>query len=231
MAHRYSPTTAKMYSQLEIIDTTYELSFHEMHQLLGDLHGQIALDYGTGAGRSARFLRGLGAEQVIGVDANKHMLTRARADDTDRLTFLLLQDQSIALSDNTVDVAISAHVFVEMRTLREMQQAVNEIARVLRDTGRLIVVSTNPAAIGHEFKSYRYEQKVGLKSGDPIACHLKGEPPFTISDTYWTEDDYRAVLTSAGFQRIQTTLPLASGKGWLDERLVAPDLVLACSKA
>lgn len=230
MMYKYSPEGASNYSQFGVVGTTYEVSFHELTRLLGDVQGKTVLDYGTGTGRSARLLKTLGAERVIGVDHNENMIAQAQANHDKGLEFHLITENTIPLPDESMDVAVSAHVFVEMRTLKEMQQAAEEIARVLKPTSMCIIISTNPASIGYEYKSYTYRKQDGLKSGDPITCIVKGETPFEIDDTYWTEEDYRQVLASAGFVNIQATFPLAEGNEWLNEGTVAPDIVLSCVK-
>lgn len=227
---RYSPEDASIYSQLGVIGTTYEVSFNELGRLLGNLQGMTVLDFGTGTGRSACLLKTLGAEKVIGVDHDENMIAQAKASHDERLEFHLITDNTIPLPDEAVDVAISAHVFVEMRTLEEMQQTAKEIARVVKSNGTFIVIAINPASIGYEYKSYMYIKQDELKSGDPVTCIVKGETPLEINDTYWTEEDYRQVLESAGFIKIQATFPIAEGKEWLNEKKVAPDMVLKCIK-
>jgi len=227
---RYSPEDARIYSQLEVIGTTYEISFNEVGRLLGNLQGKTVLDFGTGTGRSARFLKTLGVEKVIGVDHDENMIAQAKANHDEGLEFHLITDNTISLPNESIDVAVSAHVFVEMCIFEEMRQAAKEIARVLKSNGTFIVIAINPASIGYEYKSYMYRKQDGLKSGDPVTCVVKGETPFEIDDTYWTEEDYRRVLKSAGFTKIQATFPIAEGKEWLDEKKVAPDMVLTCIK-
>jgi ubiquinone/menaquinone biosynthesis C-methylase UbiE len=230
MSYTYLPEQARLYSRLGIIGTTYEISFNEARRLLGNIQGKTALDFGTGTGRSAHFLNSLGAARVIGVDPDEHMVRHAQASQKASIEFHLLTDQTIPLPDASVDIVMSAHVFVEMRTLVEMHQALTEIARVLKADGTLILISSNPASAGYEFKSYRYPQKAGLQSGDLMTCIMKGETTFEIADVYWTEKDYRHVLTSAGFGHIQTSFPLGEGEGWLDETIIAPDIVFLCTR-
>ena len=230
MHYRYSQEHARIYSQLGVLATTYEVSFNEMGRL-GNFQGKTALDFGTGTGRSALLLELLGAKRVIGVDHDENMIAQAKAKQHEGLEFHLT-DKTIPLPDASIDIAVSAHVFVEMRTLEEMQQATKEIARVLKPNGTFILITLNPASIGREYKSYRYREQDELKNGDPITCIVKcAETPFEITDTYWTVDVYRQVLQSAGFIQIQTTLPLADeGDEWFDEKEVAPDVVFACIK-
>jgi ubiquinone/menaquinone biosynthesis C-methylase UbiE len=223
MDYTYSPEQATAYSQLGIAGTTYEISFKEMSRL-GHFQGKTILDFGTGTGRTARLLKLLGAKRVIGVDQNKNMIAQAYSDED--VEFYLIANNNLPLPDASVDVVVSAHVFVEMRTLEEMQRAVKEIERVLVPSGMFLLITTNPASLGCEYKSYRYEKIGELKCGDSITCIVKTDPPFTITDTYWTVDIYYQVLVDAGFTQIQTVFPLAEDGGeWCDEKEVAPDVI------
>jgi ubiquinone/menaquinone biosynthesis C-methylase UbiE len=228
MDYRYSPEQAMAYSHLGIAGTTYEISFKEVGRI-GHFQGKTVLDFGTGTGRTAHLWKLLGAKKVIGVDRDENMIAQTQS--AEGVEFYLITDNSIPLPDASVDAAVSAHVFVEMRSLEEMQRALKEIARVLVLSGVFFLITTNPASPGCEYKSYRYEKIDGLKCGDLITCIIKTDPPFTIIDTYWTVDVYYQVLLDAGFTPIQTTFPLADdGKEWCDEKEVAPDVVFVCIK-
>jgi ubiquinone/menaquinone biosynthesis C-methylase UbiE len=228
MNYKYSPEQAIAYSRLEIAGTTYEISFNEMSRL-GDFQEKIILDFGTGTGRTAYLLKSLGAKKVIGVDQDENMIAQTYSGEG--IEFYLIANNSIPLPDASVDAAVSAHVFVEMRTIEEMQQAVKEIARVLVPSGIFFLITTNPASSGCEYKSYRYEKIDKLKCGDQIICIVKTDPPFAITDTYWTVDVYYQVLLSAGFTPVQTALPLADDGGeWCDETDVAPDIIFVSIK-
>src|SRR6266516_1580590 len=160
---RYSPEDAGIYSQLGVIGTTYEVSFNELVRLLGNLQGMTVLDFGTGTGRSAHLLKTLGVENVIGVDHDENMIAKAKASHDERREFHLITDNTIPLPDEAADVAMSAHVFVEMRTLEEMQQAAKAIARVVKSNGTIIVIALKPATIGSKYKSHMYIKQDELK--------------------------------------------------------------------
>lgn len=224
--YSYSPENARLYSELGVTGTTYEVSFNEMARLLGNLHGKIVLDFGTGTGRSAQLLHSLGATKVIGVDHDTNMINEARKKVIDGIEFHEIKDGIIPLTECSVDAVVSAHVFVEMKTKEEMIEAANEIARVLKPDGIFILISTNPKSIGHEFISYVYKRKDNLKSGDSVTCIVKGTTSFQIDDTYWTEVDYNSVMKQAGFKEIKIMYPTAEGPNWQDETIIAPDIVL-----
>lgn len=119
---------------------------------------------------------------------------------------------------------------MEMKTLDEIKTACREIARVLKLGGIFVIVTNNPDAIGCDYVSFKYERPENLKSGDRIPLIVKGEKPFEIEDYYWSEEDTDKILETSGFKIIEKTLPLAKGKGWLDETKVASDMVYKCIK-
>lgn len=228
--YEYTPQNAAIYSQLGVIGTTYEVSFNEMARILGDLHGKTVLDYGTGAGRSAKLLKTLGAGHVIGVDHSHNMIEEALKKQEEGIAFELIQSGKIPLPDSSVDAVVTAHVWVEMKSLDEMKQSAKELYRVLKKGGIIVVITTSPYSVGHEYVSYTYKKALNLKSGDPVTCVVKGEKTFEIDDTYWTEEDSLKVLKNAGFEDLKVTYPLSHGEGWLEETKVAPDMVIAGRK-
>ena len=71
---------ADAYSRLDF-PGTYYLAFRDLPAIIGAAPSEgTALDFGCGAGRSTRFLRGLGFK-VVGIDIAEHMLARARTAD------------------------------------------------------------------------------------------------------------------------------------------------------
>lgn len=228
--YHYSPENAVIYSQLGVIGTTYEVSFNEMLHLLGPLQGKKLLDFGSGTGRSTRLLKTSGADEVIGVDHDINMINEAKKNSPSGVYFELVRNNLIPLLDNSIDAAVTAHVWVEMKSLQEMQQSANEIYRVLKKGGQFIVVTTSPHSIGYDYVSYRYKKRKNLKSGEPIICIVKGDKPFEIDDIYWEEKDILQVLRNAGFKQLTVSYPICSGEGWLDETKIAPDIVITAIK-
>ena len=113
------------------------------------------LDFGSSVGRSARFLKELGAQRVYAVDHDQNMIDQAISQQLDSVTFLLV-DGSIPLSDASIDGAISMNVFIENRTLGAMMCACAEIARTLRPDAPFILESASPMTFGHTFRNFSY---------------------------------------------------------------------------
>jgi len=227
---KYKPENAETHKALEIEGTSFQASYEEAEKMLGDLHGQTVLDFGSGAGRSSRFLKKLGAKKVIGIEHNETMINEAKSANSEGIEYRLV-DKEIPIPDNSVDKAFASQVFMEMGSIEEMTRAMTEIARVLRPNCEFILIVTNPKAWGHDFVSYNYpEDPKDFKSGDPVICIIKGEKPFTIADYYWTEDDYRQALESSGFEIEEMIYPIPKSGEWLDETKVAPDIVIKTRK-
>jgi SAM-dependent methyltransferase len=229
----YASGGAELYASLGIEGTTYEIGFEAVRRALGDIRGQVFLDFGCGAGRSAAFLRSLGAGRVYGVDRDQDMIGKALARRLDGVVFTHV-DEAIPLPDESVDGAVSLNVFIELRSLAEMGRACREVARTLRPGSPFIVVSTSPLAFGHTFRSYRYPVSGELRSGQVTPCIVTtpgGE--LTIGDTYWAEDDYASTLRQAGLTVTAIGYPMPRDpSAWsTDEALLSPCIVLTAVKA
>jgi ubiquinone/menaquinone biosynthesis C-methylase UbiE len=138
--YQYTPANAKTYNTLGIKGTTYQLGFDEVSTILGDLHGKVALDFGTGTGRTARLLHALRAEKVYGVDHNQTMINQATASPNEGIDFMKVDDK-LPFNQDSFDVALAAHVFVEVSSLKEMRQISSEVYRVLKPGGSFIVIA------------------------------------------------------------------------------------------
>jgi SAM-dependent methyltransferase len=231
--YRYTSAGAELYATLGIEGTTYEIGFEAVRLALGDIRGRVFLDFGCGTGRSAAFLRSLGAGRVYGVDRDQEMIGKALARRLDGVVFTRI-DEAIPLPDESVDGAVSLNVFIEIRTLAEMTGICREVARTLRPGSPFIVESTNPLAFGHAFRSYRYPVCGELRSGQVAPCIVStpaGE--LVIDDTYWTKDDYVGALAEAGLAITAIDYPMPRDpSAWAtDEALLSPCIVLTATKS
>jgi SAM-dependent methyltransferase len=231
--YSYTASNAKLYGSLGIGGTTYQIGFDAIRELLGPVAGKVLLDFGCGAGRSAAFLTALGAGHVYGVDHDQDMIGEAESRGLAAVTFLHAEG-TIPLPDASVDGAISANVFMEIRTQGQMRRACGEIARTLRPGGPFVLESTSPTAFGHTFRSYGYPYRGPLRSGDTTACIVTTpDGQLVIEDTYWAEDDYTGALEHAGLTVAAIAYPLPRDpSAWAtDEASVPPCIVIKAVKA
>ncbi len=110
--YRYTGANAEVYGSFGIDGTTYQIGFEAVAELLGDISGKTFLDFGCGAGRSARFLKRLGARQVYAVDHDQNMIDQSLAQGLDGVTFLRANGV-VPLPDTSADGAVSCLVSVD----------------------------------------------------------------------------------------------------------------------
>jgi len=230
--YAYADGNAELYGSLGIEGTTYQIGFDAVAELLGDITGTTFLDFGCGTGRSARFLKALGARYVYAVDHDQDMIGQALSRKLDGVTFIRVDD-TIPLPDASADGAVSVNVFIEILTPSAMRRACAEIARTLRPGAPFILESSSPMAFGHTFRSYSYQYAGPLRSGETTPCIVTTHGgQLVIQDTYWTEDDYvdaieQASLTVAtiGYPRPRDPAAWAT-----DEATVPPCIVIEARK-
>lgn len=222
---RYTEGQATNYESIALEGSTFAISLLPAISSMGDLTGMTVLDFGTGTGRSARALKDGGANRVLAVDNDENMLRAAHQ--YPGITYLQI-GRSLSIKERSIDAALCANVLVESSRIEDIVFVCRQVWRVL-DTGReFVVIVPNPDSIYCDYVSYRYIDVVKPKSGSPMTCLLKGEKPTLIQDYYWTTEDYTRALEAAGFAIDELLLPIAneSDGNWLDETLVAPDLVI-----
>jgi SAM-dependent methyltransferase len=230
--YSYTGGTAELYGLLGIEGTTYQIGFDAVAKLLGDIGGKTFLDFGSGTGRSARFLKELGAEHVYGVDHDQDMIDQALSQKLDGVTFVLI-DATIPLPDASVDGAVSLNVFIEIRTLGAMTRACAEIARILRPGASFALESSSPMAFGHTCRSYSYPHAGPSRSGETTPCIVTTPGgQVVIEDTYWTEDDYVDAIEQAGLTVTTIGYPRPRDPAaWsTDEASVPPCIVIQARK-
>jgi SAM-dependent methyltransferase len=111
-----------------------------LRALLPPVAGRRVLDAGCGAGRTAEWLVGQGAE-VVGIDASPEMLVRARAR-VPRAAFELADLAGpLAFDDGEFDVVVASLV---MHYLRDWVPTLRELRRVLRPRGDFAMSTHHP---------------------------------------------------------------------------------------
>jgi SAM-dependent methyltransferase len=108
------------------------------------LVGKVVLDFGCGyGGRTVAYAERYGAQEVLGVEVFSNMVERCRQFalrlNSHQCRFLLSSQESIPLPDNSIDVVVSYDVFEHVE---DPHQSTNEIYRVLKPGGKMLVVFT-----------------------------------------------------------------------------------------
>lgn len=240
------PDRAASYSSLEF-PATYALAFRDLpalfrkHGVSPESGGLRALDFGCGAGRSTRFLRGLGFD-VLGVDISAAMLARARELDADAGAgsgagagdrYVFIDDDPAALPPGPFDLVLAAYPFDNipgedhraalLTGLRERLAPARVAESGARSggagrsgsVGRLVLVASSPELYVHEWATFTtaaYPENASAGSGDPVRIAIKeGGDPRPVHDLRWFDRDYRSAFDRAGLEVLEVHRPLATG--------------------
>lgn len=221
--YREDPTSyANYFSSLNACITGTDFpAFREIPKLIKKhVFGAVTLDYGCGAGKSTLYLKSLGLK-VDGVDINETMLNHATAADPEG-DYKLIKSARTPVEDEHYDLVFSSWVFMEISSKQQMLEIAREITRVLKPNGTFITVLRNKDAYNNKWFSIdtQFEENKNLESGSVVKIRFK-ENNLSIYDYFWTDEDYREVMSMAGLSIIQTVNPLGrddDGYAWVSEK-------------
>ena len=222
------PRRADAYSMLEF-PGTYYLAFRDLPAILrSHVHGTRALDFGCGAGRSTRFLRGLGFD-VVGVDIAPPMLERARARDPQGDYRLVADGDLGALAGSAFDVILSAFTFDNVATMDRKVALMTSLGRLLKPGGRIINLVSAPEIYFHEWASFStrdFPENRKVRSGGTVRIVMLDVPDRRpVEDILWTDEDWLEVYRQSGVVPIEVHRPLGQPDepyAWASETSVAP---------
>lgn len=123
-----------------------------MLELAGDVSGLRILDVGCGEGRFCRIMSRRGAA-VVGLEPTAGLLKAARERDPSG-EYVDGRAESLPFDDESFDVVIAYLVLIDVLDYRT---AIQEMARVVRPEGRLVVANINPFASTRATAWYRTE--------------------------------------------------------------------------
>jgi ubiquinone/menaquinone biosynthesis C-methylase UbiE len=115
---------------------------------LTNLAGRVFLDLSCGVGRWLIHAQAQGAT-VLGTDLCQEMLIEAGKKTTLAGRLALADTRSLPLADACADVALCA---LSLGHMTPMEDAVAELARIVRPGGQLIVTDFHPGALAHGWK-------------------------------------------------------------------------------
>ncbi len=219
----YAPIS-HLYAREQIKGTLY-LAFREVPELLRhylpcDLeHPLKALDFGCGTGVSTRYLKSQkklfkNGLEVEGIDLSSDMLKLARAADPEGKYYQTKQNK-IPVQDHYYDLIFSTFVLFEFATKDKMQQALEEISRVMRPGAIFIAVTGSIETYNRQNQwvslDVDFPQNEHLTSGDlGRVDFMVDESVLTLQNYYWTEKDYQEVFKKALLELKNTLHPLGN---------------------
>lgn len=225
--------SASDYALRDIVGTD-ALAFGLVAERIGRLElAGCALDLGCGTGRSTRFLKRLRLE-AVGVDISDAMVAEARRLDSEGHYICCAPNTPLPFEDNVFDVLLSSWTIVELSEIGPLRKFVYEAARVLSRSGTGFIVANTAAFYGGRWVSCDVdfpENAIPLRSGQRVRTRLTPEN-VVVTDTYWSDEDYREAFARSGLRVAHAWKPLASpdDANWLDETKAPPFVVYELRK-
>lgn len=222
---------AKAYATLEF-PGTYYLAYRDLPALIAEhVTGRKALDFGCGAGRSTRFLKGLGFD-AIGVDISSSMIQLAASIDPAGTYRLVADGDFRALEPARFDLILSAFTFDNIPGVARRRAILRGLRDLLHDGGRLILLGSRPDIYAHEWASFStkdFPENRHARSGDTVRIVMKDvEDQRAVVDLLWFHEDYLALFAASGLGLVAQHEPLGrAGEPceWLAETSIAPWVV------
>jgi SAM-dependent methyltransferase len=217
---------AEAYSRLEF-PGTYYLAFRDL-PLIFEKHvkGTRALDFGCGAGRSARFLKQLGF-QVIGVDISAEMLQQAKEKDPEGDYRPIIGADFSGLP--SFDLILSAFPFDNIPGLEQKIKILKSLRDLLNPAGRIVNLVSAPEVYVHEWECFStkdFPENRTAKTGDEVRVINRAIPDARpVTDIFMTEEAYLDVYPQSGLEVIETYKPLGRADEpfqWVNETSVSP---------
>ena len=219
---------ARAYAGLEF-PGTYHLAFRDLKALVEKhVTGKRGLDFGCGAGRSTRYMEGLGFE-AVGVDVSEEMVTEARAANPGG-DFRVIPDGDLStLSGSKFDLVLSTFTFDNIATAPKKLLLLNQLRELLDTDGRIISLVSSPEIYVNEWASFStkdHPENKKARTGDHVRIvMLDVDDRRPIEDVLWEHEDYLKLYEEAGLEVIATERPLATGDegvNWVSETEIAP---------
>lgn len=224
---------SKLFPQFSLKEANY-LGLRDIPDLLQKyVKGKMALDYGCGPGGSSAFLKELGF-LVDGVDISESMVNLARQAMPEN-NFSVLQEDKILAEDEHYDLVFCSWVLQEISPKNKLAAVLSEISRVLKKHGIFAAIVNSEAFYTKDWihANTEFEENKNLKSGDRTRILVKNSSNFFWRHYFWTDKDYREMLSKVGLEVMVIHHPLGTdddGIAWVNEKVVSPVTIYVAKK-
>lgn len=218
-----------------------ELTDPALLDLVGDPTGLEILDAGCGEGQLARRLGAAGVRHVHGVDTCGEFIAAARSHPGHRpesASYYHADVAGLPLADDSVDLVVANRL---PNGLSKPEERFGEFARVLRPSGRLILLSMHPCF--YVARTERSAAEAGKIATDDYFGERTVEQRFRVAgrvspassvQRLFSLETYIGMIAAAGFVITQVREPRPTSQQrredpWWDDNYVRPlFLLLEC---
>lgn len=230
------PAYAKAYAKIEF-PGTYYLAYRDLPRILSaHVKAGKALDFGCGAGRSARFLKKCGFH-VIGADISESMIRMAKENDPQGDYRLISDGDFRQFETGCFDLVLAAFTFDNIAEKENKIRILNGLRHLLKQDGILVPVVSAPEIYTHEWASFStkdFPENQYAKSGDRVKIIITDAGDARpVEDIVWADADYREVFAKAGLEPAEMHKPLAREDepfAWINETKISPWVIYVLKK-
>jgi trans-aconitate methyltransferase len=219
---------ADAYSRLEFLGTYY-LAYRDLPAIIAEhVKGSEALDFGCGAGRSTRFLTGLGFH-VTGIDKSEEMVRKAKEIDPQESFEVIGEGDFSRLPKTHFDLILCALRFDNIPIMEKKVMNLRGLRDLLEADGAIINLVSSPEIYLHEWASFStkdFQENRHAKSGDIVRIiQMDIDDKRPVEDILWTDGAYLEAYRKAGPKTVQVYRPLAKRDeqlAWVTETTIPP---------
>ncbi len=230
------PDYAEAYDKIEF-PGTYYLAYRDLPQIITrHVTAGNALDFGCGAGRSARFLKKLGF-QTIGADISENMIRLAKRNDPEGDYRLTGDGDFRQFPPKSFDLVLAAFTFDNIPEKENKIKILHCLRNLVRDEGAIVMIVSRPEIYTHEWASFStrdFPENQYAQSGDKVKIIITDTGDRRpVEDTVWADADYRDVFAEAGLKTAEMHRPLARDDEpfeWINETKISPWAVYVLKK-
>lgn len=219
---------AESYSRLELTGTYY-LAYRDLPEIIRrHAEGNRALDFGCGAGRSTRFLRGLGFV-ADGIDISENMIRKAMEIDPEGSYRHIIDGDYSPLEQRYYDLILAMFTFDNIPREEKRQLLLKGLKNLLNRSGKIILLDSTPDIYLNEWVSFStkdFPENRLAGSGDKVRTIITDSTDRRpVDDILWFNHDYLRLFESTGLQLLETRLPLGKQEEpykWINETTIPP---------
>ena len=227
---------ANSYAKLQF-PNTYYLAYRDLPAIIQRyVTGSKAIDFGCGAGRSARFLQKYGFE-VTGIDISQDMIAQAKTMDPDGDYRLIKDGDFSQFQKGYYDLIFSGFTFDNIPHEAYRIKLLKNLARLLNDEGKMILLDSTPEIYTHEWASFStkdFPENKLAKSGDKVKIIMTDvEDKRPVKDIIWFHENYLKCFNMASLKLLETHRPLGKPEEpyqWINEIRIAPWIIYVLEK-